>query len=77
MIVEKRELLFVEMIINGKYKTFKLTAPLLMDMTELRKKLEEHWKDFDKLKGTPLSNRFQNTVKVNRIQRDIPILSLI
>ena len=77
MIVEKRQLLFVEMIINGKYKTFKLTAPMSMDMKEVREKLEANWKDFDSLEGTKLSDQFQNDVKVNRVERDIPVLSLI
>ncbi len=77
MIVEKRQLLFVEMIINGQYKTFKLTVPFHMDMKEVREKIETHWKDFDAITGTPLSEKFQNTIKVNRIERDIPVLSLI
>jgi len=77
MVVEKRQLLFVEMIINGKYKTFKLTVPYHMDMPEIWEKLEKNWKDFDSLEGTQLSDQFQNDIKVNRIERDIPVLSLI
>ena len=77
MVVEKRQLLFVEMIINGRYKTFKLAAPLHMDMPEIWEKLEKNWKDFDNIEGTKLSDDFQNTIKVNRVERDISILSLI
>jgi hypothetical protein len=77
MIVEKRQLLFVEMRINGKYKTFKLTVPYHMEMKELWELLEKNYKDFDNIEGTQLSDQFQNDIKVNRVERDIPVLSLI
>ena len=77
MIVEKRESIHCEFIVNGRYLIFALAVPLHQDMTKLKNIILENIKDFEHLKGTTLSNRFQNDVRMVRMSRNTPILSLV
>ncbi len=77
MIVEKRESIQCEFVVNGRYLTFTLSVPYHTDMTELKNSIITNIKQFEHLKGTTLSNKFQNTVKMVRMSRNTPILSLV
>ena len=77
MIVEKRESIHCEFVVNGRYLIFTLAAPLHQDMTELKNIILANIKDFEHLKGTTLSGSFQNDVRMVRMSRNTPILSLV
>jgi len=77
VIVEKRESIHCEFVVNGKYLIFTLTVPYHTDMTELKNLILDNIKEFEHLKGTTLSNDFQNTVMIVRMSRNVPVLALV
>ncbi len=74
--IKQKQLLFVELIVNGEYKRYTISVPFNMTLKEAGEQIISHYKDIKKIEEPNLSREYYKKIKINRISRNTPIYSL-